>query len=62
MELEDIWVKSIKTRLENYSEATKNIKVKKKHDIMKIINPKQNFTAPTLFLRIKIKTCFTISL
>jgi len=49
MELDDVWINSIKTRLENYSEVNKNVKIKKKHDIMKVTNTKLNNPTLTLF-------------
>lgn len=49
MELDETWVKSIKTRLENYKAEHNGLQLKKKHDIMKITKQPQISMAGSLF-------------
>lgn len=49
IELDEIWVKAIKLRLENYINEHNSSKLKKKHDIMKITKPKKVLLTPSLF-------------
>ncbi|MGP8216792.1 MAG: DNA-methyltransferase [Bacteroidia bacterium] len=49
IELDENWIKSIKTRLENYRADSNGLHLKKKHDIMKITRREQVSMAGSLF-------------